>query len=167
MNATPQRRSVVGRLGKLFEDALLVTLLAALITLATTQIVLRNFFDTGLGWSDELSRLLVLWLAMAAAVAASREDRHIAIDVLSRFVSGRLLALTKLVIALFTCAVCALLAWHSGRFVSDARSFGDLLLGSVPAWWLQAVMPVAFALMSYRYLAHAVHHLRTLAGRAR
>lgn len=158
MTEAPQRRATIARLGKLLEDALLVVLLGAMIALATAQIVLRNAFGTGLAWSDELSRILVLWLAMAAAIAAARDDRHIAIDVLSRFLDGRALAAARLVVATFTASVCALLAWHSARFVADARAFEDVLLGGVPAWWIQAIMPVAFALMALSYLAHAVRH---------
>ena len=153
-----QPRSAFGRLGKLLEDSLLVALLVALILIATMQIVLRNVFDASLPWTDELLRLLVLWLAMAAAVAAARDDRHIAIDVLSRLVGGRALAAVKVVIALFTATVCGALAWHAGRFVNESRLYEDVLLGGLPAWLLQIVMPLAFGLMSYRYVVHAVRH---------
>ena len=159
----PQRpQSLIGRLGKFLEDSLLVALLVALIVIATAQIVMRNFFDTGFSWTDELLRLLVLWLAMAAAVAAARDDRHIAIDVLSRFLGGRALAAIKAVVTLFTAAVCAVLAWHAGRFVNESRLFEDVLLGTAPAWLLQAILPVAFAIMAYRYVWHAISHLRLL-----
>ena len=155
-------RSRIGQLGKLLEDALLVTLLVALIGLATTQIVMRNVFETGLTWSDELLRLLVLWLAMAAAIAAARDDRHIAIDVLSRFIEGKKLAAIRILIALFTASVCGVLTWHAVRFVNEGRLFEDVLLGGFPAWILQSIMPLAFGVMTYRYLLHALRHVRVL-----
>jgi len=155
-------RSLIGRLGKYLEDSLLVALLVALIAIATAQIVMRNMFSTGFTWSDELLRLLVLWLAMAAAIAAARDDRHIAIDVLSRFMSGRALAGIRILIALFTAGVCGVLAWHAGRFVNQSRVFEDVLLGGAPAWIFQIVMPLAFGLMTYRYLVHAARHARVL-----
>ncbi|MBT8137276.1 MAG: TRAP transporter small permease [Gammaproteobacteria bacterium] len=162
MNEPEQSRSLISRLGQLLEDSFLTALLVALITIATGQIVLRNVFHSSLPWTDELLRLLVLWLAMAAAVTAARDDRHISIDVLSRFLEGRWLAGSRLLIAAFTAAVCGLLAWHSGRFVNDSRLYEDILLGGVPAWILQGVMPLAFALMTWRYLAHALRHLLVL-----
>ncbi|MDH3588337.1 MAG: TRAP transporter small permease [Gammaproteobacteria bacterium] len=159
----PQRpRSLIGRLGKLLEDSLLVALLVALILISTTQIVMRNVFDAGFSWTDELLRLLVLWLAMAAAVAAARDDRHIAIDVLSRFVKGRALAGIQIVITLFTAAVCGVLAWYAGRFANESRLYEDVLLGGFPAWVLQSVLPLAFGVMAYRYLVHAAGHARML-----
>ncbi len=162
MNDTGAKPGLTGRLARFLEDSLLVTLLVALILLATVQIVMRNVFDAGFAWSDELSRLLVLWLAMAAAIAAARDDRHIAIDVLSRFLKGRALAATRMVVALFTSAVCGVLAWHAGRFVNEARIYEDLLLGTVPAWLLQSILPIAFGVMALRYLMHAAGRLRQL-----
>lgn len=154
--------SRIGRAGKFLEDALLVTLLVALIVLASSQIVMRNVFETGFTWTDELLRLLVLWLAMAAAIAAARDDRHIAIDVLSRFLDGKKLAAIRVLISLFTAAVCGVLAWHAVRFVNEARLFEDVLLGGFPAWILQAIMPLAFIVMTYRYLLHSARHMREL-----
>ena len=161
---TPPRlpRSWIGRLAKLLEDALLVALLVALIVLAVSQIVMRNVFGTGLEWSDELLRLLVFWLAMAAAIAAARDDRHIAIDVLSRFLQGKMLAGIRVLVALYTATVCGVLAWHAGRFVNESRLYEDVLLGAFPAWILQSVMPLAFAVMTLRYLIHAGREARTL-----
>ena len=77
------------RAGKLGEDAILVMILTTMILLAAGQIILRNFMDIGFIWADEMLRMLVLWLAVAGAVAASRNDKHINIDVLNRFLPER------------------------------------------------------------------------------
>jgi TRAP-type C4-dicarboxylate transport system permease small subunit len=156
--------AILGRLertGKFLEDALLVAILAAMILLAATQILLRNVFDIGFIWTDELLRLLVLWIAVAGALAASRSDRHISIAVLDRFLPDVAQKATKLALDLFTAAVCALIAWHSLAFVLTTREFGDTMLGGFPAWILQAIMPAGFALMAWRYTLFA---LRALTG---
>lgn len=140
------------RLGRLVENSMLVLLLTTMILLASGQIILRNFFDSGFVWADELLRILLLWTAMFGAVAASRANRQIAIDVLSRFLPGRLNRLAMALVQLFTAAVSGLIAWHSYRFVNDSRMFEDLLLGDWPAWVFQSVIPIGFALIAYRYL---------------
>jgi TRAP-type C4-dicarboxylate transport system permease small subunit len=150
------------RAGRLAEDALMVTLLTGLILLAAGQIVLRNFFDVGFIWGDEALRMLVLWLAVAGAVAASRSDKHINIAVLDRFLPGRFGAAKDLLIHLFTATICGVVAWHSLLFVRTSHEFGDVLLGQVPAWILQAVLPVGFGLICYRYTLFAIGDLRGL-----
>lgn len=152
------------RAGKALEDAVLVLILAAMILLATAQIFLRNFFDIGFFWSDELLRLLVLWLAMAGAVAAGRKDRHISIAVLDRFMPPAVQRVSRILLDGFTAGVCGLLAWYSLQFVRDSHAYGDLLLGVVPAWLAQAVLPLGFALLSWRY---ALFALRGIVGKQR
>ena len=139
------------RAGKWGEDAVLVLILTAMIFLAAIQIFLRNFLDMGFIWGDEMLRMLVLWLAVAGALAASRNDKHISIDVLNRFLPERLSLVVKVIVHLFTAVVCGVVAWHSLAFVQTSYEFEDVLLGNVPAWILQAVLPVGFGLIAWRY----------------
>lgn len=138
------------------EDALLLFILICMIFLAGTQIVLRNIFDTTLFWGDELLRLMVLWLTIAGGLAASRMDKHINISVLNRFLPSAAQLITRVVIDLFTASVCALFAWQSAKFVMSSYEFGDTLLRNVPAWTLQVILPVGFALMAFRHLMLAI-----------
>lgn len=133
---------------------------AALVVIASGQIVLRNVFSIGLVWADGALRLLVLWLALLGAMVASRENRHIAIDVTDRLLAPGLRRVVSVVRNLFTAGICAALAWYSWVFVRDSREFGDTLLGDLPAWWFQLIMPVAFALITYRYVLRALAALR-------
>lgn len=139
------------RWGRAAENALLVLLLGAMMALATGQIVLRIFFDSGIIWADELLKILVLWIALIGSVAASRSRRHIRIDVLSHFVAERYARLPGLVVDAFAAFVCGLIAWHSCRYILLSIEFEDTVLVAIPAWALQGVLPVAFALMCYRF----------------
>lgn len=148
--------------GRLVENALLVVILTGMILLAFGQILLRNVFDTGFVWSDELLRLMVLWLAMVGAVAASRENKQIKIDVLSRFLPARAQLVSQALTALFASGVCGIIAWHAFRFVAESREFGDVLFVSTPAWYFQAILPIGFALIAYRYALRTISSLVTL-----
>jgi TRAP-type C4-dicarboxylate transport system permease small subunit len=138
------------------EDAVLVILLGGMVLLAAGQIILRNFFSIGFIWSDEALRLLVLWVAVAGAVAASRSDKHINIAVLDRFLPGRLAAVKNLLVHAFTASISGIVAWQGWLFVRTSREFGDVLMGGVPAWLLQLVLPVGFGLICYRYALFTV-----------
>ena len=141
---------------------MLVLILTSMILLAASQIVLRNFFGFGFIWADELLRMLVLWIAVAGAVAASRTDKHINIAVLDRFVPPRLKAAMKIVVDLFTAGVCLVITWHSIAFVQTSHEYEDVLMGNVPAWILQLVLPVGFGLITWRYLVFSIRHLAAL-----
>ncbi len=138
------------------EDAVLVLILGSMIFLAAGQIIGRNLFNVAFFEGDELLRLMVLWLTLAGAVAASRADKHISITVLDRFLSEWIMTGAHVATNLFTSTVCTLIAWHSIRFVRTSYQYGDTLLGDIPAWALQLVLPIGFGLMAYRHTVHAI-----------
>lgn len=142
--------------GTYAENAVLLIILISMILLAGAQIFLRNFFDGGIYWGDEMLRVMVLWLTVAGGLAASRMDKHISIEVLDRFMPAGMQLFTKILIDLFTAAVCGLFSWHSARFVMGSYEFGDTLLRDTPAWMLQIILPVGFGLMAYRHLVYAI-----------
>ena len=138
------------------ETILLCLLLLGIVALATLQIVLRNFFSYSLYWADELIRLAVLWLAMVGGVAASRNGRHIAIGIVERYFPRPWHRPAAIAAALFAALVTAALAWQGYRFVADAYAFGDTLLDGWPAWIFQSVIPIGFAIMSFRFARQAL-----------
>ncbi|HEU4619443.1 MAG TPA: TRAP transporter small permease [Gammaproteobacteria bacterium] len=148
------------RWGRWLENALLVLLLAMLVVLASAEIVLRDAFSVALPWADGLVRLAVLWVALIGAVAASRDRKHIAIDLAPRLFGPAWQAPIAVFRSLATTAVCGLLAWFSLRFVEDSKEFGDVLLGEWPAWWFQLILPIGFGLMAYRYAVRTAEAVR-------
>ena len=143
----------LNRLATRIEDDLLVGLLGAMIALAGWQIFLRNALDAGLGWGDPLLRVMVLWLGMLGALAATRDDNHITIDVLSRFLPERSKNLARVVTDLFSAVVCAVIAYHSGRFVAMEFEDGAVAFAAVPAWVCESVIPLGFGVMAVRFAA--------------
>ena len=162
MSARPSLLASLEKAGRVAEDVLLVAVLGGMVLLAAAQILLRNAFDIGFFWSDELLRLMVLWLTVAGALAASRNDKHLSIAVLDRFLPAWGQLALKVVLHIFTAAVCGLIAWYSLRFVQTSHEFEDVLLGGVPAWIMQSVLPIGFGLMAWRYLVHAIRAVTRL-----
>ena len=148
------------RLAHLFEDSLLILLLLSMIVLASGQIVLRNLFETGFSWIDPMLRLLVLWTGLIGATVASRDNRHIRIDLFSRLLSPRVHLYIQVVVGLFTMMVCAIIAWHGAGWVR--MDYLDQLTGfeGLPAWLLEIIIPVAFGLIALRYLIHSAEWLK-------
>jgi TRAP-type C4-dicarboxylate transport system permease small subunit len=136
----------------LIEDGILVTLLTVMILVAGVQILLRNFLDIGLAWGDEALRILVLWVSLMGAVAASRENKHINIDVLLRFLSKPARAVSQVIVGLFTAFVCGVIAIYAGRFVYLDYEAGAKALGNFPVWIVELILPVGFAIISLRYV---------------
>lgn len=134
------------------EDAFLVGLLLTMIGLAVVQIVLRNGFDGGFLWAESFLRVLVLWIGLAGAMAASRNHRHINIDIIGRFLPPTAAKVVAVFNALFTAGVCAALAYYSFDFVRVEYEAPSMAFAEVPTWVCEAIMPVAFSVIALRYL---------------
>ena len=155
----------MGRLISFFrkiEDFILVSLLLTMISMAVLQIFLRNLFDSGIVWADPLVRVLVLWLGLIGAMVASRTGNHISIDLVSRYLPRELKQGSNLVVTLFTAAVSGLMAWHSARFVAMEKADQITAFANVPAWICEAVIPVAFTVISIRYILFFVQGVTRL-----
>lgn len=146
------------------ENALLVAMLALMVSLAAAQILLRNFLDTSLFGADQMLRLLVLWVAFLGAVAASREGKHIHVDVIARWLPARIKAGVGALTDLFTLGVCLLLAWQAFRFMQSARNSGEMAFGSLPVWVAELILPLAFTLIALRYALRLVKHFQQARG---
>lgn len=150
----PPTRSVSGIFRTLhyLEDGFLVLFFVSMITISFAQIALRNLFSINLFWAEPLIRHLVLWSGFLGALIATRQDKHIRLDVLLRICSPRCRILLQCFTSLFSATVCLLLTVVAVRFLGDERSFHTGTLLHVSTWQWQLIFPFTFAGMSLRFL---------------
>mgnify|MGYP000057740588 CR=1 FL=1 len=120
------------------EDAALVLLLSAMILIGGAQIVMRNLLGQALSGADESQRLIVLWLAVLGAVAASRDRKQLRIDLVSRYLKGRVRLALEAFADLLTAAVAGVIAWYSidnilANPAATRSGFSSLTDGRVPS----------------------------------
>ncbi len=145
------------RISHLAEDGLLVIILTGLILLAVAQILLRNIFDSSLLWADPVIRISVLWIGLLGATIGTRQGEHIAIDILSHYVSGTLKIWVQRVVSLTVMVVSALMAWLSWQLVMlEKNEWLTLAFADVPVWPFQIIMPLAFAYIAMRSFVHVL-----------
>lgn len=141
------------------EDAVLVLLLLVMILLAAGQIFLRNILDGGLVGADALVRILVLWVGLVGAMAASRKGDHIKIDLISKYLKTYYSWMIKAVTDVFTAVVCAIVLFYSIKLIRFEYIDAHIAFGIVPVWICQAIIPFAFLVMALRYGISAVSNL--------
>lgn len=141
------------------ETVFLITILLSMILLAFLQVILRNFFSTSIFWGDTFLRHLVLWIAFIGASLATKENRHINIDVLSRSLSKSAKRVTGIIVNLFASAVCFFLLRASITFVKYEKQSGSTLFKEIPVWIFQMIIAIGFGLMMLRFFIHAFENI--------
>ena len=163
LGASPEPASIA--VLRRLETALVCVLLLSMVGVAALRIVVRvGRLKLDIMWSDAYLKHSVLWITVLGAALATRDRNHVNIDVVGRLLKGRWRAGCQALTDLFAAVVCGVVAWACYVFVLSqqqafaAKSFSTAgtIFGSVPAWYAQAVMPVAFALMTVRFLVQTV-----------
>lgn len=134
------------------ETVLVTILLTLMILMAFSQIVLRNFFATGIDWGDALVRYLVVWVAFIGAAVATREGKHITIDLLARWLTGARSIAIQALSCFFSTVICGLLTVAAARFIWFEAQMGSSTFLNLPVWVPELIMPATFGLMTLRFL---------------
>lgn len=134
------------------EDTLLVLLVFTMMLMAVLQIVLRNTTGAGIVWGDTLVRILVLWTGLVGAMVATRQNNHINMDVVTRYLSAGGARVVNAITLVFASLVCFVTAWYSLAFVRMEYAFSTPAFANVPTWACQTIIPVAFLIMALRCL---------------
>ncbi len=118
LHGTATGRSPVGRWIDLFFkgiEAFLAALLLGMVLMVFGNVVLRYAFNSGIGVSEELSRIFFVWLTFTGAVLATRDGSHLGMDNVVNRLSRRgklVCAVLSQVLILMCCAVLLRGTWN-------------------------------------------------------
>lgn len=150
---------MLGSFYERLEEVLLVFLVFLLVFLGSLQILFRNVISIGIVWIDPLVRHLVLWIALLGASIATRENRHISIDLLAGYLSPALHRRVQGGLQLFSAFICLFLVHPAIRFLQDDYQVGKTLAFGIPLWVSQAIMPVMMLVLGMRFLLQGYGNL--------
>lgn len=151
--------NLIKKLGKILlqlESIMLVSTFLIVLSIAVTQIFLRNFFDVGILWADTFLRIMVLWLGMMGALIASRNNNHINMNLGLKYLSAQGLRFVKAFVHLFTTIICFVVAWYGINLVQMEYEEAGIAFAYVPVWLTVSIIPIGFAIMGLRYFTLAI-----------
>lgn len=138
------------------EDSIIVILVIAMLALSSSSIVLRNMEIGGLTWAETAIRICVLWLAMFGALRASREQSHIAIDLVTHYTSEKIQQIIHFIVSISGASICGIATYYSYIFVQSEKVDGMMAFLKVPAWACEAIIPFTLAMITLRFVFHSL-----------
>ncbi|MGX9966980.1 TRAP transporter small permease [Roseomonas sp. F4] len=131
-----------------FAGALGGVLTVLCVVLVGYAVGMRYLLGQPVPWTDKVAGWLVVGVVMLASAEAQRRFEHIGVDIARKRVGPRLARVVHLVGTLSVVAVAAVLLDAGIEMVSFSRMVGMMTdLEGVPAWWVQALLPVGAALL--------------------
>ncbi len=99
-------------------------------------------------WMDQVAGWLVVALVMLAAPETQRRFEHIGVDIVVGRIGPRLARAARVLGALSVALVAAILLHAGMEAVAFARLVGmQTEIEGIPAWWIQALLPLGAALL--------------------
>jgi len=136
-----------------FEKALAVFFFIILTGLILVNIISRNIFHISFHKILEIAPSFVLWLSLLGATMAIKYNRHIRLELFTKFLSGPVKTIAIVLVNLFGIILMVILLMASIQFVSnEIEIFG--VWGSVTLCF-----PLFFAVASFRFFTALIYHL--------
>lgn len=131
-----------------------------------------HLLPNGLVWSQTLALVLMLWVASFGASLATRENRHLAMDLAAKLLPKRAVPMAQACGAWVTAGFCAFLlilsirsiGGHYQDWASTDGAGGVFPSPNIPKWVAYLSLPIGFTAMFLRFLAQGI---RILTGKER
>jgi len=153
---------IINRAIHWIERSLIVILLIVMVSLAFTQVILRNLFSFGFLWADPLLRYMVMWVGFLGAVIATREGKHFGVDFLNRYLPKKVLYGVRAFVDVFAAVVSCLLMYAAFQFLFEAIGAEETDLFEIPKRFYFSIIPIGFGLIGLQFLFNVLKDARKL-----
>lgn len=152
--ATAARASIFARADHLLcriEVTFVGVATAAIASLLFINVLLRYIFVAPIGWAEELSLYLIVWVVFVGSSVAVRTQSHIGVDLLPLVLPPAARRLLAMFVAILILVFMAVFFYFSGAHTLRIYRSGQLTpVMLAPMWLTYLAMPVGSALMFLR-----------------
>lgn len=137
---------ICDRINKVIEYITII-LLAGIVVALFAQVVFRFVFNTGLTWSEELSRYLQIWVIFLGSSIIFKEGRHLKLTFFVDILPEKVRRVIDTVNQLFLIFFFALIMYHSVPLIKVVRKQLTPAMEISTAWVYLSLSVGAFFMM--------------------
>jgi TRAP-type C4-dicarboxylate transport system permease small subunit len=128
-------------------------LLLIMVLLTFLQIVLRQFFNYTLNWSDEVAQFCMSWNALFGMIWVTKNDQHINAGFkLHKKLNEKQIAFIDAILALFIAIIAAIVAYQTAIASFSAMGTESLSLSWIKMGYVYLPLPITMLSVSYYYI---------------
>jgi TRAP-type C4-dicarboxylate transport system permease small subunit len=147
------------------ETVFLVISLIVMVMLAFLQVVLRNLFSSGILWADTFLRYLVVWVGFIGAAIATKEERHISVEVLTKFIPPLAQNIVSFITSIAAAVVCYYFFIAAQQFLKIGLPADVMAFGNIPISYFMIIIPIGYLLMIIHFTIRALIKIETIIKR--
>lgn len=134
------------------------------VIIAFINVVLRYAFDMSLPWAGELTNICFIWSALFGAAYGFKQGIHISVTILITQFRPVITKVFLIFANIISLAYLALISYFGYELILMLIDFGEISVDlGIPTWIPHLVIPITFALATYRVAEKLVELLQTKA----
>jgi TRAP-type C4-dicarboxylate transport system permease small subunit len=136
-------------------EAVLFVLVLALLALVILQVCTRYLLHNSLPWTEEVARMVLIWLVMIGAAIATERNEQYAINFIFERLGGGARMAVLLATHLIGIVFLIALAVYGGEYVRTNMQT-VYVATQIPKGYIYAAVPFGAAIMAASTIAHAI-----------
>lgn len=131
--------------------AIIIVIFSVLVICVCWQVISRYALGTPSVLTDEIARFLFMWLALIGGAYTFGARRHLAIDLFTMTLRGRVRLLVEgLILVIVLSFAVIVMLWGGGQLVARTFVSGQVTPAlRLPMGWIYIAIPAAGAIISY------------------
>jgi TRAP-type C4-dicarboxylate transport system permease small subunit len=157
------RLDIISRIMDEILSYIVAVLLVAMSGIVFGNVFSRYFLNTTLGWYEEVSRFLLIWIVFLGAVIAMIRSDHLGIDLLPLVFSPRVCRAMVVLTDVLVLVALAIMFQGAWDMAIDSLASGWVASSvPIPYGWVYMIGPVSAVLMFIQTLIKTTVDIRTL-----
>ena len=137
----------------------MIVLTLILFVVVTFNVFTRYVLNNSMGWADELSRFVFIWVCFLGATLSFYHDEHVGLSfVLERIRSIRIRGIIKILDEVLIMLVLLALVWYGWIVAISATNVSPALY--IPMKYVYMIVPFCGTLMAFMNLAKMADNIR-------
>lgn len=143
-----------------FEEIVGAIMFVAIFAILVAQIVSRQVFNAPLIWSEELAKVLFIYVGMLGVSIGIKTDQHVMIDFLYNKFSPKTTKIVFTIIQIIVFISLVTMVFLGYRLFMRKKMF-EMIALKISAGWMYASLPTIGTLMLVRYFQTMKRHYRS------
>jgi TRAP-type C4-dicarboxylate transport system permease small subunit len=128
-------------------------MLILMVSITFLQIILREVFNFGLGWTEEIPQCCQTWMVLFGSIWVTKNNRHLNTGLkLHQKLNTKQISLIDSILALAIVIVAVVVAYQSAIFAFSKMGMGLLTLNWLKMGYVYIALPIFMLAVVYYYL---------------
>ena len=117
-----------------------------MVVIVFVNVIGRFFFQAGITESEELSKILFVWITFIGIVLCFREGKHIAVDILLLMLPEKTRRIFDIISNILTTVILGVVAYYGIDFVKTSAGMVSPLT-RIPQPFIHLILPISLGFM--------------------